>query len=440
MVNAYDIAEEAVIVDRAKLYMDDTTLAGDYEPSDPEPDLDFETEGNGDLLRQLQVLLDSSLNCSLSSRFRHEAPVTDTVDVTKDVSEEKRQKEALKKKKLNRETNAESTNPLFRLLPGPPVRISLTNPQYRGHALIRPAEDTATESVERKAKAHTAGVVVELDDILEQGQAMVSRKSTLQVFRVSEATGGSLPTILVTERERERPGASVQPTASASTQSHRRLGAMAPPPPPTPTPFCNIIQMLPQEEVSPAGPTKHHRRRRPGRPHPAPTFFRPPSSSKGYALGWASSSTESQMGGRERYQRDEMCRGRRAVPFLTTTDLPRRRSRRGHKRWSYPEQVTNKDEDDWIVLSRSAAFSGKRDDVERSLTFFSGGPTEASGDLLKVGDDGDPEAGWAGDWVTPGSQIAELHNEDVETRIAFFGESAGINRKTRSRMHHQKAI
>lgn len=62
-------------------------------------------------------------------------------------------------------------NPVFRLLPGPPHRISLYEPLHQGHPLIRPAEDTEEQARERADRIAATGVVVELGDLLNDKSA-----------------------------------------------------------------------------------------------------------------------------------------------------------------------------------------------------------------------------------------------------------------------------
>lgn len=60
---------------------------------------------------------------------------------------------------------------VFRLLPGPPHRISLYEPLHQGHPLILPSEDTEEQARERTDRITSTGVVVEFGDLLKDGSA-----------------------------------------------------------------------------------------------------------------------------------------------------------------------------------------------------------------------------------------------------------------------------
>lgn len=60
---------------------------------------------------------------------------------------------------------------LFRLFPGPPTNVSLLATSHEGHPLVRPAEDSTVERVERSRRIRAPGVVIDVDDIVRQGEA-----------------------------------------------------------------------------------------------------------------------------------------------------------------------------------------------------------------------------------------------------------------------------
>ncbi|KAG8877079.1 hypothetical protein FRB98_006912 [Tulasnella sp. 332] len=428
MINAYSLAEQVMIVDRADLYGDDSVLSSGEETDSS----DLDVTRSDDLLRQLYDFLGTSLDTSAvggSCAGDSDGDALDTEE--KESIEVEVKKKGKKKKRKNKLDHKPLEELAFRLLPGAPIKISLTTTQHRGHVLVRPAEDTIAERTERAARVQAPGVVVDLNDITQQGQAMRSKPSKLEVVRLQAEADNRLPVIMVTEKPRS-PAPKRSGVLIDVLKHHSGATTMLPL---TPTPFCPVVQLLPSDQMPSPKPTRRRRRRTHARPHRPPTFFRPEHRSQGYALGWPSSYSARSHKMRGRYQRDEMRQGALAKPFIPA-DPPRRLSRRGHKRWPYANKVDDDDDGAWMVSPHAAVVKeGLVDDVESRLAVFSGDTTAFMKVSLEDGDEEDPEVGWGGDWVTPGSLVTEPPGEDtdVQMRVAFFAEAIVGNENRRSR-------
>ncbi|KIO34793.1 hypothetical protein M407DRAFT_16741 [Tulasnella calospora MUT 4182] len=201
----------------------------------------------------------------------------------------------VKKKRKAKKKKADS-NPVFRLLPGPPHRISLYEPLHQGHPLIRPAEDTEEQARERADRIVSTGVVVELGDLLKDSGARWPNKPGLKTVvptlhiqdSAFQSTAEGLPTLLLVDQSnpggiRDDGDETIEPRAQQSLAT-----------------CCPMVHAIPSSSTSLSthaeaqSTSKLPRTRsRKAKPHPPPAFFRPNQEwgghSAGYAYGYPSS-------------------------------------------------------------------------------------------------------------------------------------------------------